>query len=82
MYLILLLMTCAEAKAPCTYQRVKEPLSVLDCGKYIDGKIYDGKRMFVCADENDLVDLRKTKGFAASAEKAAAIARRLTAQIR
>lgn len=82
MYLILLLMTCTSAKVPCSYQRVKEPLSVLECGKYIDGKIYNGKRMFVCASEADLADLKATKGFAASAEKAAAIAQRLTSQIR
>ena len=83
LYLVLFLMTCTPggAKVPCTYQRVKEPMTLAECGRYLDGKLYDGLKMFFCGTDQDLTELRRTKGMAASLDGITRVTQRLTSQI-
>ncbi|KQP36697.1 hypothetical protein [Methylobacterium sp. Leaf100] len=84
MYLILVLMACTPGgkQVPCTFDRVREPVTPLECARYVDGRLLDGRKMFICATDDDLKDLKRTKGMAATLDKTTAIAVRLTSQIR
>lgn len=84
MYLVLFLMTCTPggSKLPCTYQRIKEPMTHIECGRYLDGRLYEGRKMFFCGTDADLADQKRLRGLAASVEGVTHITQRLTSELR